>query len=118
MNSIIKTLTDPDPEVRESAHEGLTVEMNDEGVYGYGQLATILRARYCESKIESVTKTDGLTFRVREILEGVFKDKKFTPKRARSDSMHRPSGDGATVHVDTGPEDVKTTSEVVPQGVG
>ena len=51
----------------------VTVEMNDQGVYGFGQLATILRARYCEPKIESFTKTDGLTFRVKEILDGVFK---------------------------------------------
>jgi len=49
----------------------VVVEMNDQGVYGYGQFATILRARYCEPKIESFTKTDGLTFRVKEILEGV-----------------------------------------------
>ena len=28
----------------------VTVEMNDQGVYGFGQLATILRARYCESE--------------------------------------------------------------------
>ncbi|MEO8207271.1 MAG: 2-oxoacid:acceptor oxidoreductase subunit alpha, partial [Chthoniobacterales bacterium] len=48
----------------------LVVEMNDEGIYGQGQLATILRARYCDPKIRSLTKTDGLTFRVREILEG------------------------------------------------
>jgi 2-oxoglutarate ferredoxin oxidoreductase subunit alpha len=51
----------------------VVVEMNDEGVYGFGQLATLLRARYCESKIESLTKTDGLTFRVKEILERAFK---------------------------------------------
>ena len=50
----------------------VVVEMNDEGVYGFGQLATILRARFCEPKIQSVTKTDGLTYRVKEILEGVF----------------------------------------------
>src|SRR5688572_4163021 len=49
----------------------IVVEMNDQGVYGFGQLATILRARYCEAKIESATKTDGLTFRVKEILERV-----------------------------------------------
>ncbi|MBA2242728.1 MAG: 2-oxoacid:acceptor oxidoreductase subunit alpha [Chthoniobacterales bacterium] len=49
----------------------VVVEMNDQGVYGYGQLATILRARYCEPKITSLTKTDGLTFRVKEILEGL-----------------------------------------------
>jgi len=51
----------------------IVAEMNDEGLYGYGQLATILRARYCDPKIRSLTKTDGLTFRVREILEGVLK---------------------------------------------
>ncbi|MGA3171788.1 MAG: 2-oxoacid:acceptor oxidoreductase subunit alpha [Chthoniobacteraceae bacterium] len=51
----------------------VVVEMNDMGIYGFGQLATILRARYCDPKIRSLTKTDGLTFRVREILEGVLK---------------------------------------------
>lgn len=50
----------------------VVVEMNDRGIYGFGQLATILRARFCEPKIESLTKTDGLTYRVREILEGTF----------------------------------------------
>jgi 2-oxoglutarate/2-oxoacid ferredoxin oxidoreductase subunit alpha len=49
----------------------VVVEMNDQGVYGYGQLATILRARYCDPKITSLTKTDGLTFRVKEILQGL-----------------------------------------------
>ena len=48
-------------------------EMNDQGVYGYGQLATILRARYCDKKIRSLNKTNGLTFNVKEILEGVLK---------------------------------------------
>ncbi len=45
------------------------VELNDEGVYGYGQLAGLLRARYCDPKIQGITKTDGLTWKVREILE-------------------------------------------------
>ncbi len=49
----------------------VVVEMNDEGMYGFGQLAMLLRARYCDPKIQSFTKTDGLTFRVKEILEGV-----------------------------------------------
>ena len=49
------------------------IEMNDQGVYGFGQLATVLRARYCNPKIRSVTKTDGLTFRVKEVLEGVMR---------------------------------------------
>jgi len=51
----------------------IVAEMNDQGLYGYGQLATILRARYCEPKISSLNKTSGLTFRVKEILEGVLK---------------------------------------------
>ncbi len=45
------------------------VELNDEGLYGYGQLAAILRARFCDKKIRGLNKTDGLTFKVREILE-------------------------------------------------
>ncbi len=44
------------------------VELNDEGLYGYGQLAGLLRARYCDPKIRSINKTDGLTFKVKEIL--------------------------------------------------
>jgi 2-oxoglutarate ferredoxin oxidoreductase subunit alpha len=45
------------------------VEMNDGGLYGNGQLASILRARYCDPKIRSIYKTDGLTWKVREILD-------------------------------------------------
>lgn len=51
----------------------VVAELNDQGLYGYGQLATILRARFCDNRIQSLTKTDGLTFRVKEILEGVLK---------------------------------------------
>ncbi|MEX2382775.1 MAG: 2-oxoacid:acceptor oxidoreductase subunit alpha [Opitutales bacterium] len=47
----------------------VVVEMNDEGTYGYGQFAGMLRARFCDPKIRSVTKTDGLNFKVREILD-------------------------------------------------
>ncbi|MBM3876013.1 MAG: 2-oxoacid:acceptor oxidoreductase subunit alpha [Verrucomicrobia bacterium] len=45
------------------------VELNDEGIYGYGQLAGLLRARYCDPKIQGINKTDGLTWKVREILQ-------------------------------------------------
>ena len=45
--------------------------MNDQGLYGYGQLATLLRARYCNPAIRGLNKTDGLNFRIREILGGV-----------------------------------------------
>ena len=72
----------------------VTVEMNDQGVYGFGQLATILRARYCEPKIQSVTKTDGLTFRVKEILDGVFKGRSFAAR-------HIPRDGAAIVHEGT-----------------
>jgi 2-oxoglutarate ferredoxin oxidoreductase subunit alpha len=89
----------------------VAVEMNDQGVYGYGQLATILRARYCESKITSFTKTDGLTFRVKEILEGVFKGRSFAAR-------HIPREGAPVVHADTAPESVKTLRDVVPQGIG
>ncbi len=47
------------------------VEMNDEGVYGQGQLATLLRSRFCNPKIRSICKTDGLTFKIREIIAGI-----------------------------------------------
>ncbi|HEY3855000.1 MAG TPA: 2-oxoacid:acceptor oxidoreductase subunit alpha [Verrucomicrobiae bacterium] len=55
-------------------NEIVVVEMNDEGLYGYGQLGALLRARYASPKIRGLNKTDGLTWRVREILEGVKKD--------------------------------------------
>jgi 2-oxoglutarate ferredoxin oxidoreductase subunit alpha len=45
------------------------VEMNDEGLYGFGQFGAILRARYCDAKIQGLNKTDGLTWKVKEILE-------------------------------------------------
>jgi 2-oxoglutarate ferredoxin oxidoreductase subunit alpha len=47
----------------------LVVEMNDEGLYGFGQLAGLLRARFCDPKIRGINKTDGLTWKVKEILE-------------------------------------------------
>src|SRR5213083_1142137 len=45
------------------------VEMNDEGLYGYGQLGGLLRARFCDPKIRGINKTDGLTWKVREIMD-------------------------------------------------
>src|SRR3954466_8025258 len=45
------------------------VEMNDEGLYGFGQLGGLLRARFCDPKIRGLNKTDGLTWKVREIME-------------------------------------------------
>ncbi|MCC6233338.1 MAG: 2-oxoacid:acceptor oxidoreductase subunit alpha [Verrucomicrobiales bacterium] len=47
------------------------VEMTDAGLYGFGQLAAILRARYCNAAIDGITKTDGLTWKVREILDEI-----------------------------------------------
>ena len=49
----------------------IVAELNDEGLYGYGQLATLLRARYANPSIVSLTKTDGLTFKVSEIVAGI-----------------------------------------------
>ena len=50
-------------------HHVLVVELNDEGLYGYGQLASLLRSRFGGSKIQGLNKTEGLTFKVGEILE-------------------------------------------------
>jgi 2-oxoglutarate ferredoxin oxidoreductase subunit alpha len=75
----------------------IVVEMNDQGVYGYGQLATILRARFCEPKITSLTKTDGLTFRVKEILERVYEGRTFPDKVATGrDGSPSRSSNGST----------------------
>jgi 2-oxoglutarate ferredoxin oxidoreductase subunit alpha len=52
-------------------HHVLVVELNDEGFYGYGQLAAILRGRYCDPRIRGINKSDGLTFKVKEILSAV-----------------------------------------------
>jgi len=89
----------------------VVVEMNDLGIYGFGQFALVLRARYCEPKIESVTKTDGLTYRVKEILDGVFKGRTFAARKI-------PREGAAIIHTDPTPESVKSVKDVVPQGVG
>jgi 2-oxoglutarate ferredoxin oxidoreductase subunit alpha len=53
-------------------HHVFVVEMNDEGIYGYGgQLASILRARFCDPRIRGINKSDGLTWKVKEILAAV-----------------------------------------------
>lgn len=49
----------------------IVVEMNDQGLYGYGQLASLLRANTCNPAIRSLAKTDGLTFKIREIIKGI-----------------------------------------------
>lgn len=49
----------------------VVAELNDEGLYGFGQLATLLRARFAMSSIVSINKTDGLTFKVADIVDGV-----------------------------------------------
>jgi 2-oxoglutarate ferredoxin oxidoreductase subunit alpha len=51
----------------------IVAELNDYGAYGYGQLAMLMRAKYANPAIKSICKTDGLTFRVRDIVTGVEK---------------------------------------------
>ena len=62
----------PLPNDLEKLFSGFThvvvAEINDEGLYGHGQLASLLRSRYCDPRIQSVTKTDGLPWKVKEIL--------------------------------------------------
>ena len=51
-------------------HHVFVVETNDEGLYGFGgQLCALLRSRYCDPRIRGINKTDGLTWKVKEILE-------------------------------------------------
>ncbi len=45
------------------------VEMNDCDTNGCGHLGRLLRAETCLKRIRGITKTDGLSFRVREILQ-------------------------------------------------
>jgi len=53
-------------------HHVLVVETNDEGIYSYGgQLASVLRARFCNASIRGINKTDGLNWKVKEILAAV-----------------------------------------------
>ena len=58
-------------EIFQAFRHVLVVEMNDQGLYGNGQLATLLRARCCNPAIKSITKTDGLPYKIREILAGI-----------------------------------------------
>ena len=47
----------------------LVPEMNDSGVYGMGQLATLLSAVTCDPSIKSVNKVQGLSLQVIELVE-------------------------------------------------
>ena len=46
----------------------VTVEMNDQGLYGYRSARHDFARPFLRTENQSVTKTDGLTFRVKEIL--------------------------------------------------
>jgi 2-oxoglutarate/2-oxoacid ferredoxin oxidoreductase subunit alpha len=56
-------------EIFKGFHHIFVVELNDEGIYGYGQLASLLRARYCDPRIRGINKSDGLPWKVKEILD-------------------------------------------------
>ncbi len=75
MSALHITHLNPLPNGLDTIFSGFThvvvVELNDEGLYGYGQLAAVLRARYCDPRIRAVTKTDGLPWKVKEILHRV-----------------------------------------------
>jgi 2-oxoglutarate ferredoxin oxidoreductase subunit alpha len=63
-------------------HHILVVETNDEGIYGTGgQLANLLRGRFCQPNIRGINKTDGITWKVKEILAAV-KEKTATSNNA------------------------------------
>ena len=86
--------------------------MNDQGVYGFGQLAMILRARYCESKITERHQDRRLDFpRKRNSWTACSRASSFAARNIPRDGA-------AVVHEDTSAENVKTLKDVVPQGVG
>ncbi|MCC5808085.1 MAG: 2-oxoacid:acceptor oxidoreductase subunit alpha [Opitutales bacterium] len=49
----------------------LVVEMNDRDTNGCGQLARVLRAQYALPHVGGITKTDGLSFRIGELLSRI-----------------------------------------------
>ncbi|MFT6619690.1 MAG: 2-oxoglutarate ferredoxin oxidoreductase subunit alpha [Limisphaerales bacterium] len=69
----LNPLPDQLDEIFSGFHHVLVVELNDEGLNGYGQMAALLRAKYADPKIKSICKTDGLTWRIGEIVERVHK---------------------------------------------
>jgi 2-oxoglutarate ferredoxin oxidoreductase subunit alpha len=62
----------PMPEGLENIFDGFNhvfvVENNDEGLNDYGQLCGLLRAKFADPKIRGINKTDGLTWRVKDVL--------------------------------------------------
>lgn len=67
----INPLPDKLKDILDQFKNVFVIEINDQGLYGYGQLCAILRAKYCDPKIQGITKTDGLTYKVKEILDAV-----------------------------------------------
>ena len=65
----------PLPDGLENIFDGFNhvyvVENNDGGLYGYGQLAGLLRAKFANPKIQGINKTGGLTWRVKDVLARV-----------------------------------------------
>jgi len=65
----------PMPEGLENIFDGFNhvfvVENNDEGLNGHGQLCGLLRAKFANPKIRGINKTDGLTWRVKDVLARV-----------------------------------------------
>ncbi len=55
----------------EAFNHVFVVELNDEGLNGVGQFGGLLRARYADKKIRGITKSDGLTWKIREILDRI-----------------------------------------------
>jgi 2-oxoglutarate/2-oxoacid ferredoxin oxidoreductase subunit alpha len=49
----------------------LVVEMNDEGLYGFGQMAMLLRARYALPPLAASRRPTGSPSRIGEIVDGV-----------------------------------------------
>ena len=56
-------------EILEGFHHVFVVEMNDQDLHGRGQLGSRLQAAFSHPDIRGINKTEGLSFKVREILQ-------------------------------------------------
>jgi 2-oxoglutarate ferredoxin oxidoreductase subunit alpha len=56
-------------EILDGFRQVLVVEMNDRDLHGRGQLGARLRSAFSHPDIRGITKTEGLSFKVREILQ-------------------------------------------------
>jgi 2-oxoglutarate ferredoxin oxidoreductase subunit alpha len=73
VSSVHIKYVNPQPPGLESLFAGFrhvfVVELNDEGFAGIGQMGALIRSYVPDAKIRGITKTDGLTWKVKDIVD-------------------------------------------------